>query len=116
MNILPNIYWIYNSSSSGGGGYPEFKIEIKKQMEYYKIKTLIELDDKLEKFWNKSKNYINEIRIQIEKDEYNKLIAGISVMFERITEETSLFGNQISSSSQNAIYLPLEFSIPIFLT
>ena len=29
---------------------------------------------------------------------------------------SSLFCNQVSSSSQNAIYLPDDFSIPMFLT
>lgn len=73
INILPNVYWIYNNPLNVKPEN-EYKIELKKQIEYLGIKTLVELDEKLE-FWGKSRDYINDIKVQIEKEEFAKLLA-----------------------------------------
>jgi hypothetical protein len=73
INILPNVYWLYNNpmnpQSTG-----DYKIEMRKFAETNNIKSIIELDDKLT-FWQKSSSYINEIKVQMEKDEFAKLLA-----------------------------------------
>jgi hypothetical protein len=73
INLLPNVYWIYNNPLDIKSEH-EYKIELKKQVEYLGVSTLVELDDKLD-FWSKSKDYINDIKIQIEKEEFAKLLA-----------------------------------------
>ena len=73
INILPNVYWLYNNpinpQSTG-----DYKIEMRKFVESNNIKSVIELDDNLA-FWQKSSSYINEIKVQMEKDEFAKLLA-----------------------------------------
>ena len=81
--ILPNIYWFYNNPSNNNISYNDFKIEFQKQCEYYNIKNIIELDDKLS-FWGKSKNYINEIKNEIEKNEFQKLLLLLKKIIELI--------------------------------
>ena len=51
----------------------EFDITIGKFKEYNHIKNSIDLDSTLD-FWGKSTNYINEIKIQLQKEEYGKLL------------------------------------------
>jgi hypothetical protein len=72
LNILPNVYWMYNSNSAKLEN--EYTIEMKKYIETYGIKTTVELDSALG-FWNKSNSYINEIKKEIEKNEFGKLLA-----------------------------------------
>jgi len=73
INILPNVYWLYNNPNSIQT-LNEYTIEMNKFVEQNHIKTIIDLDDKLT-FWKKSSDYINEIKLQMEKDEYAKLYA-----------------------------------------
>jgi hypothetical protein len=73
INILPNVYWLYNNPNNIQP-LNEYTIEMNKFVEQNQIKTIIDLDDKLG-FWKKSSDYINEIKLQMEKDEYSKLYA-----------------------------------------
>jgi hypothetical protein len=73
INILPNVYWLYNNPNNIQP-LNEYTIEMNKFVEQNQIKTIIDLDDKLG-FWKKSSDYINEIKLQMEKDEYAKLYA-----------------------------------------
>ena len=73
INILPNIYWFYNNPSNPNSTN-DYKIEMRKFVETNNIKSVIELDENLG-FWQKSSSYINEIKIQMEKDEFSKLLA-----------------------------------------
>jgi hypothetical protein len=72
LNLLPNIYWVYRSPAnliSEG----EYNIEVHKIKELYGIRTYVELDQTLE-FWGKSRQYLNEIKMEIEKNEFRKLL------------------------------------------
>lgn len=73
INILPNIYWLYNNPNNIQNDI-DYRIELRKFSESNNIKTIIELDEKLT-FWQKSASYINEIKVQMEKDEFAKLLA-----------------------------------------
>ena len=73
ITILPNVYWLYNNPNNIQP-LNEYTIEMNKFVEQNHIKTIIDLDDKLS-FWKKSSDYINEIKLQMEKDEYSKLYA-----------------------------------------
>jgi len=73
ITLLPNIYWIYNNPINPKNTN-EYKIEMSKFIEQNNIKIIIELDEKFT-FWKKSNDYINEIKLQMEKDEYSKLYA-----------------------------------------
>lgn len=74
LNMLPNVYWMYKNPSSS---MPEtnYKIELLKVKELYGINTVVELDPVLQEFWNKSNAYINEIKKEMEKNEYSKLLS-----------------------------------------
>jgi hypothetical protein len=80
LNILPNVYWMYNNPSSN---ILEnlYNIEMQKNIETYGIKTTVELDNTLS-FWNKSNAYINEIKSEIEKNEFGKLL----VIYKKIND------------------------------
>jgi hypothetical protein len=71
LNLLPNVYWVYPIKKMSEIDY---NIEVQKIREYYGIKTFIELDQTLE-FWNKSNSYINEIKKEIEKNEFTRLLS-----------------------------------------
>lgn len=73
LNMIPNVYWIYKNSSSN---MPEnnYKMELLKVKELYGINSVIELDNVLCEFWNKSSSYINEIKTEMVKNEYSKLL------------------------------------------
>jgi len=73
ITILPNVYWLYNNPNNIQP-LNEYTIEMNKFIEQNHIKTIIDLDDKLG-FWKKSSDYINDIKLQMEKDEYSKLYA-----------------------------------------
>lgn len=84
INILPNVYWMYNNPLSIKHEN-EYNIELKKQIEYLGIRTLVELDEKL-LFWGKSRDYINDIKVQIEKEEFAKLLAILKKLSESIKQ------------------------------
>ena len=101
LNILPNVYWFYNTGNNTGNNASNnasnnainnFKIELKKNMEYYKITTLIDLDEKANTFWGKSLEYTNDIKIQLEKEEFSKLL----LLLKKINEviKTGYLSNQ----------------------
>jgi hypothetical protein len=73
INILPNVYWLYNNPSNQQST-GDYKIEMRKFVESNNVKSVIELDENLA-FWQKSSSYINEIKVQMEKDEFSKLLA-----------------------------------------
>lgn len=112
LNILPNVFWIYKKPGSTLP-LPEFKIEVKKQMEYHHIKTLIELDDKAAVFWNKSQQYIPDIRSQIEKDEFNKLLTMLKKLND-IIKNAYLGNNPIILTSYNTDYLEIGLAVWIY--
>ena len=68
INILPNVYWLYNNPSNQQST-SDYKIDLRKFVETNNIKSVIELDENLA-FWQKSSSYINEIKIQMEKNEF----------------------------------------------
>ena len=79
LNLLPNVYWCYNSSTihNGPSGTPDSShnnIEIHKFCEYNNINNKVHIDEHCE-FWGKCNNYINEIKQQIQKEEYGKLLS-----------------------------------------
>jgi hypothetical protein len=73
LNLLPNVYWVYRNPE-GAILENEYNIEVRKIRELYGVRTFIELDQTLE-FWGKSKQYLNEIKTEIEKNEFSKLLA-----------------------------------------
>jgi len=82
INILPNIYWLYNNPNNIQT-FNDYKIEMNKFIELNSIKSLVELDENLT-FWKKSSSYINDIKIQMEKDEFAKLLVILKKMNEII--------------------------------
>lgn len=72
LNILPHVFWCYNDVASPKSK-PDFNIDKRKFIEYNNITNIIELDTILD-FWGKSTNYINEIKVQLQKEEYGKLL------------------------------------------
>lgn len=113
INILPNVYWVYNNPISLKSEH-EYKIELKKQIEYLGIKTLVELDEKLD-FWLKSKDYINDIKIQLEKDEFAKLLAILIKLNDSIKQSyTSNNPIMISTYKPNNIEIGLAIWLYFF--
>lgn len=94
LNILPNVYWCYNDLSKPKTQI-EFNVEIHKFCTHNKIHNKIELDTLLQ-FWGKSEGYMYEVKIAMQKDEFNQLL---------------LFYKDISKKIQNS-YLS---NIPIIL-
>lgn len=84
LNIIPNVYWVYNSINDNKT-YNDYNIYIKKQSEILGINTYIVLDDKLG-FWNKSMQYINEIKKQLELEEFNNMKLLLNQMNDIILE------------------------------
>jgi hypothetical protein len=80
LNFLPNVYWIYPVKKMSEIDY---NIEINKIKEYYGIKTHVELDSILIEFWKKSNGYINEIKKEIEKKEFSRLLS----IYKKLTHE-----------------------------
>ena len=68
INILPNVYWLYNNLSKPQST-GDYKIEMRKYGESIGVKSVIELDENLA-FWQKSASYINEIKVQMETKKY----------------------------------------------
>jgi hypothetical protein len=111
INLLPNVYWIYNNPSrqiSPG----EYSIEVRKQCEYMNIKTIIELDEKLA-FWNKSRQYINDIKIEMEKNEFANLLAILKKLND-IIKNAYTSNNPLFISTYKKEYLELGLAVWIY--
>ena len=113
LNILPNVYWMYNNSNKIISRH-DYNIELQKYSELFNINTLMDLDDKLE-FWQKSKQYINEIKNEMEKAEFSKLLLILKQSIEIIS--TAYLSNTpvlISTYSQQYIEIGLAIWIYFF--
>ena len=111
ITILPNIYWIYNNPTNPKS-QNDYKIEMSKFIEQNTIKTIIELDDKLT-FWKKSNDYINEIKLQIEKDEFSKLYT-ILTKLNDIIKQNYINNTPLIISTYNNNYIELGLAIWIY--
>lgn len=112
LNLLPNVYWIYKLPSSDISSQ-NFKIEVKKQIEYNNIKTLIDLDDKAAIFWGKSKQYIPDIKSQIEKDEFSKLLALLKKIND-VIKNSYLGNNPIIITTYKPEFLEIGLAVWIY--
>ena len=72
LNIIPNVYWVYNNPNKVLQKN-EYNIELQRYCETFNIKTMLDLDEKLS-FWHNSRQYINEIKVEMEKNEFSKFI------------------------------------------
>ena len=111
INILPNVYWLYNNPNNIQS-LNEYTIEINKFVEQNHIKTIIDLDDKLG-FWKKSSDYINEIKLQMEKDEYSKLYA-ILKKINDIVKTAYTTNNPCIISTYHSKYIEIGLAIWMF--
>jgi hypothetical protein len=111
LNILRNVYWIYNNPNNI---LPlnEYNIELRKQTEYLSIKTILELDEKLS-FWHKSRQYINDIKVEMEKNEFAKLLA-ILKKINDVVKTAYISNNPLLISTYNQQYLELGLAIWIY--
>lgn len=111
LNLLPNVYWMYNNpNASVAEG--EYNIELRKVKELYGIKTVVELDATLA-FWNKSNSYINEIRSEIEKNEFGKLLAIYKKLLDAI-KKGYLANAPILISTYKTDYLDIGLGVWIY--
>ena len=111
INILPNVYWLYNNPNNIQT-LNEYTIEMNKIVEHNHIKTIIDLDDKLS-FWKKSSDYINEIKLQMEKDEFSKLYAILKKINDVV--KTSYTSNSpCIISTYNTKYIEVGLAIWMF--
>ena len=113
LNIIPNVYWVYNNPNKVLQKN-EYNIELQRYSETFNIKTMLDLDEKLS-FWHNSRQYINEIKVEMEKNEFSKLYAILQKTLEII--KTSYITNStiiISTYSQNHIELGLAIWIYFF--
>src|SRR5210317_1440468 len=104
ITLLPNIYWIYNNPINTKSSN-DYKIEMSKFIEQNNIKTIIELDEKLT-FWKKSNDYINEIKLQMEKDEFSKLYT-ILTKLNDIIKQNYINNKPLIISTYNTNYIEL---------
>ena len=111
INILPNVYWIYNNPNNLKN-LIEYKVELLKFVEYNNIKSIIELDDKLE-FWQKSSSYINDIKVQMEKDEFAKLLALLKKINE-LVKTSYTTNNPCIISTFDKKYIEIGLAIWIY--
>jgi hypothetical protein len=111
LNILPNVYWMYNNPNAS---IPEgeYMIELRKVQELYGIKTVIELDATLA-FWNKSNAYINEIKSEIEKNEFSKLLAIYKKLLE-VIKKAYLGNAPLVISTYKADYVDIGLGVWIY--
>lgn len=79
--ILPNIWWSYTDNSKPINDID--KDYLNKFCQYHKISQVIKIDKYLT-FWNKSTQFIFDIKKQIEKYENDKLIMIISKIINLI--------------------------------
>jgi hypothetical protein len=111
INILPNVYWLYNNpnnlQSTG-----DYKIEMRKYGELIGVKSIIELDENLT-FWQKSSSYINEIKVQMEKDEFSKLLAILKKLNSMITNAYTM-NEPCIISTYGQPYLEIGLAIWIY--
>ena len=113
INILPNIYWIYNNPSNTQST-SDYKIDLRKFVETNNIKSVIELDENLA-FWQKSSSYINEIKVQMEKDEFSKLLSILKKINSLVTNAyTSNESYVISTYGKTYIEIGLAIWIYFF--
>lgn len=111
LNILPNVYWMYNNPNATVHE-GDYKIELHKVQELYGIKTVIELDTTLA-FWNKSNSYINEIKSEIEKNEFSKLLAIYKKLLDIIKK--GYLGNEpLVISTYKANYVDVGLGVWIY--
>ena len=111
LNILPNVYWMYNNpNASIPDG--EYMIELRKVQELYNIKTLVELDEILA-FWNKSSAYINEIKSEMEKNEFSKLLAIYKKLLDAI-KKSYLVNAPMIISTYKADYVDVGLGVWIY--
>jgi len=111
INILPNIYWIYNNPINQKS-IIDYKIDIRKMSESNKIKSIIELDEKLV-FWQKSSSYINEIKVQMEKDEFSKLLAILKKLND-VIKNSYTNNTPLLISTYNQKYIEIGLAIWIY--
>jgi hypothetical protein len=111
INILPNVYWIYNNPNKILS-IAEYNIELRKQTEYLSIKTILELDEKLT-FWQKSRQYINDIKIEMEKNEFAKLLA-ILKKINDVVKNAYLSNNSLLISTYKQEYIEIGLAIWIY--
>jgi len=111
INILPNVYWLYNNPNNIQT-LNEYTIEMNKFIEQNHIKTIIDLDDKLT-FWKKSSDYINEIKLQMEKDEYSKLYA-ILKKINDVVKTSYTTNSPCIISTYNTKYIEVGLAIWMF--
>jgi hypothetical protein len=111
INMLPNVYWIYNNPNTILS-LQDYNIELRRQNEYLGIKTILELDEKLD-FWHKSKQYINEIKIEMEKNEFAKLLAILKKLNELIMN-AYLTNTPLLISTYKSDYLEIGLAIWIY--
>ena len=111
INILPNVYWIYNNPNNLKN-LIEYKVELLKFVEYNNIKSIIELDDKLG-FWQKSASYINDIKVQMEKDEFAKLLALLKKINE-LVKTSYTTNNPCIISTFDKKYIEIGLAIWIY--
>ena len=111
INILPNIYWIYNNPINQKS-IIDYKIDMRKMTESNKIKSIIELDEKLV-FWQKSSSYINEIKVQMEKDEFSKLLAILKKLND-VIKNSYTNNTPLLISTYNQKYIEIGLAIWIY--
>ena len=111
ITILPNVYWLYNNPNNIQT-LNEYTIEMNKFIEQNHIKTIIDLDDKLS-FWKKSSDYINEIKLQMEKDEYSKLYA-ILKKINDVVKTSYTTNSPCIISTYNTKYIEVGLAIWMF--
>ena len=111
INILPNVYWIYNNPNQKLQ-QAEYNIELRKQTEYLSIKTILELDEKLS-FWQKSRQYINDIKVEMEKNEFAKLLA-ILKKINDVVKTAYLSNNPLLISTYKQEYIEIGLAIWIY--
>ena len=111
INVLPNIYWIYNNPSNIQP-LNLYKIDLGKFTELNQIKTVIELDEKLI-FWKKSNDYINDIKIQMEKDEFSKLYTILKKLND-IIKNAYITNTPCIISTYNTKYIEIGLAIWMF--
>ena len=113
INILPNVYWLYNNPSNQQST-SDYKIDLRKFVETNNIKSVIELDENLA-FWQKSSSYINEIKVQMEKDEFSKLLSILKKINSLVTNAyTSNESYVISTYGKTYIEIGLAIWIYFF--
>jgi len=111
INILPNVFWIYNNPNNIQT-LNEYKIEMSKFIELNQIKTIVELDDNLG-FWKKSGDYINEIKLQMEKDEFSKLYSILKKLND-IIKNAYITNTPCIISTYNTKYIEIGLAIWMF--